>query len=98
MARVIDLDEVLPAIVKIQASDDDPCKKVGRIIIALTELAKDKNVLTNADRIRGMNDEQLAEVIMCPYGSEPDVCCTKGTCLTCCTDWLLEPAKTGSSQ
>lgn len=49
--------------------------------------------LTNADLIRAMSDEELAEVIMCPYGSEPDICCTKGTCLECCEEWLQQPAE-----
>lgn len=49
--------------------------------------------MTNADRIRAMSDEELAEVIMCPYGSEPDLCCTKGTCLECCEKWLQQPAE-----
>lgn len=29
---------------------------------------------TNADRIRDLNDEKLAEIIMCPYDTEPDLC------------------------
>lgn len=29
---------------------------------------------TNADRIRGLNNEKLAEIIMCPYDTEPDLC------------------------
>lgn len=49
--------------------------------------------MTNADRIRAMSDKELAEVIMCPYGSEPDLCCTKGTCLECCEKWLQQPAE-----
>lgn len=53
---------------------------------------------TNGDRIRGMTDEELAEVIMCPYGSEPDICCTKGTCLDCCEKWLKEPAEVNNGQ
>lgn len=51
--------------------------------------------ITNADRIRAMSDEELAEVIMCPYGSEPDICCTKGTCLDCCEKWLRQYVEEG---
>lgn len=49
--------------------------------------------MTNADRIRSMNDAELAEIIMCPWGSEPDICMTKGTCLDCCIIWLQQPAE-----
>ena len=49
--------------------------------------------ITNAERIRAMSVEELAEIIMCPYGSEPDLCCTKGTCLDCCEKWLKHPAE-----
>ena len=53
---------------------------------------------TNAERIRAMSVEELAEIIMCPYGSEPDLCCTKGTCLDCCMKWLNEPAEVTDGQ
>ena len=49
--------------------------------------------MTNADRIRAMSDEELVEVIMCPYGSEPDICRTQGTCIDCCEEWLKEPVE-----
>ncbi len=45
---------------------------------------------TNADRIRGLNDEKLAEIIMCPYDTEPDSCNKKG-CYGCCLEWLQQP-------
>lgn len=47
---------------------------------------------TNGDRIRAMSDEELAEVIMCPYG---DVCeiWNKESCVECCLDWLKQPAE-----
>lgn len=47
---------------------------------------------TNSDRIRGLNDEKLAEIIMCPYDTEPDLCNKKG-CYDCCLEWLQQPAK-----
>lgn len=49
--------------------------------------------MTNADRIRAMSDEELAQIIMCPYDSEPDLCCAQGTCLDCCEKWLKQPAE-----
>ena len=57
----------------------------------------ENKVITNADRIRAMTDEELAVVIMCPIEldgrNDP---CDKGlaySCLECCLQWLQEPAK-----
>lgn len=47
---------------------------------------------TNADRIREMNDRELAAVIMCPYGTEPDYC-FKTDCVECSRQWLQQPAE-----
>lgn len=66
---------------------------VIRWLLNLLFVAGVKTEHSNADRIRAMSDEELAEVIMCPYGSELDLCCTKGTCLDCCMKWLKEPAE-----
>ena len=48
--------------------------------------------ITNADRIRSMSDEELAEVIMCPHDSDPDIC-GSNNCVKCCADWLRQPAE-----
>ena len=55
---------------------------------------KDMNVHTNADRIRAMSDEELANVISCPqefFGLMgcPDV----RDCTTCKQKWLKQPAE-----
>lgn len=50
---------------------------------------------TNADRIRAMSDEELAEFVQygsCPYIEEE--CTTKG-CVKCILDWLKQPVKDG---
>lgn len=47
---------------------------------------------TNADRIRGLSDEELAKIIMCPYDTEPDSCNKKG-CYDCYLEWLQQPAE-----
>lgn len=47
---------------------------------------------TNADHIRGMSDEELAEVITCPEGITPDSCLGE-YCKECCLNWLQQPAK-----
>lgn len=51
-------------------------------------------VFTNADKIREMDDEELAVAIMCPH--DDDKCPGHGdakTCIKCCLDWLREPAE-----
>lgn len=47
--------------------------------------------LTNADRIRAMSDEELAEWHeTCPYINEE---CTMKGCEKCVLDWLQQPAE-----
>lgn len=51
-------------------------------------------VFTNADKIREMDDEALAVVIMCPH--DDDKCHGPGdakTCIKRCLDWLRESAE-----
>ena len=50
-------------------------------------------VMTNAQRIRNMTDEELAEIIVCPFDTDPSVCSYKGTCLDCCLEWLKQPVE-----
>ena len=52
--------------------------------------------ITNADRIRAMSDEKLAEILgskcICPPTSDcPKVC---GDCDACWLEWLQKPAET----
>ena len=54
----------------------------------------DKNVgkMTNADRIRAMTDEELANIIECPYGNpyfDEHLPC-KGSCHDCLLIWLQQ--------
>lgn len=47
-------------------------------------------------KIREMDDEELAVVVMCPHDGDEDSC--KGspdaqTCIKCCLEWLREPAE-----
>lgn len=53
----------------------------------------ESNVKTNADRIRAMSDRELAEIIMCPYDFEMEICSKKDACIDCCMDWLKQPAE-----
>ena len=47
--------------------------------------------LTNAQKIRSMSDEELAEIIMCPYNIDEELCSKAGICLDCCLKWLQQP-------
>lgn len=62
----------------------------------------DRKVITNADRIRNMSDEELAEFldivgedgISSQYADVPcDCCCEKTECSKCWKDWLQSEAK-----
>lgn len=52
-------------------------------------------VFTNADKIREMDDEALAFIIMCPRddGNKCKNCGDVTTCIACCLDWLRESAE-----
>lgn len=52
---------------------------------------------TNADRIRAMSDEELAEVIACPKGLFDRMDCFdySRNCEDCILEWLQKPAEEG---
>ena len=65
--------------------------------IKALEDVTDKNVgkMTNADRIRAMSDEELANIIECPYGNpyfDEHLPC-KGSCHDCLLIWLQQTAE-----
>lgn len=50
--------------------------------------------MTNADRIRAMSDEELANIVECPYGNpyfDEHLPC-KGSCHDCLLIWLQQTA------
>jgi len=58
--------------------------------------------ISNADRIRGMSDEELAKWIsdvsitdgFCPYGNTRELCITHNfECVPCITYWLKEEVR-----
>ena len=52
----------------------------------------ENKVLTNADRIRAMSDEELANMVRCPHvKTNWDKC--KNDCFACRLEWLQQPAK-----
>ena len=59
--------------------------------------------ITNADRIRAMSDEELAETIPCPYMRDCYDECKFGwhertqTCEECKLEWLRQPVKDGDN-
>lgn len=65
------------------------------VTMSILEYLRKKGIetmgMTNGERIRGMSDEELAEIIMCPYDTDPSVCNYKGVCLDCCLEWLKQP-------
>ena len=57
----------------------------------------DKNVgkMPNADRIRAMSDEELANIVECPYGNpyfDEHLPC-RGSCHDCLLIWLQQTAE-----
>lgn len=47
---------------------------------------------TNADRIRSMSDEELANMVVCPYVKTKWDKCTDD-CFACRLEWLKQPAE-----
>ena len=73
-------------------------KLMAEILEGLDRLGKETNVLTNADRIRAMTDEELCEFLskcefcdICPEGC--DNCTYHGDCDKRLLDWLQQPAE-----
>lgn len=60
------------------------------------ETVTDRHQMTNADRIRAMSDDELAEVIssipMC-VGTDDDKDCENDGCKGCFLKWLQQPAE-----
>lgn len=90
----------------------DGCIKPGRLPCEMSNLAKDTKVLTNADRIRAMSDEELAAWLAddswdCHNCSEHerlsdnpllrDERCDE-KCAEHCLDWLRQPVKDGENE
>ena len=57
-------------------------------------MEQEKKPQTNADRIRAMSDEELAQLLKaqgCP-SAEP-ISCYEHTCKDCWLEWLQQPAE-----
>ena len=60
-------------------------------VVEIDQFAKDINVPTNADRIRAMSDEELAEFVSncgCPDHARNCI----ASCTDCIKKWLKQPA------
>lgn len=49
--------------------------------------------LTNGDKIRGMTDEELVDVIGCPFGIDADIYFPQKSCAVCMLKWLRSPVE-----
>ena len=59
------------------------------------EVTKKVETLTNAQKIRAMSDEELANIVECPYGNpyfDEHLPC-KSSCHDCLLIWLQQPAE-----
>lgn len=67
-------------------------KESGAYLCGVLDERKRKQ--TNADRIRAMSDEELADWIVCPHGNLCDSPgALDGDCPNCCLQWLQQPAE-----
>lgn len=51
----------------------------------------DRHTMTNADSIRAMSDEELANIICCPVNGDSNLCLDTWDCIACTLDWLKQP-------
>ena len=64
------------------------CLREVQETLARLDAAKQK---TNADRIRAMSDEELADKVVCPHTLNWDNC--ENDCHSCRLHWLQQPAE-----
>lgn len=57
------------------------------------DLTKKVEPLTNAQKIRGMSDEELVNVVPCPLGFSMFRCPIERQCGPCKREWLKQPAE-----
>lgn len=72
-------------------------KELGISVDYLVGTSSVKKRQTNADRIRNMSDEELAELMSCPYMKDPYDECVYGwhdyDCNKCKLEWLQSEAE-----
>ena len=77
------------------------CDSLDEIVDKLAEYEdkEEQKPQTNADRIRAMSDEELAELLCtdhCVQIRGNNKLCD-GTCLACVEEWLRQPVKDGDN-
>ena len=77
---------------------DDGCLKPKDAVCPLSNIARDTNVLTNADHIRSMTDEELAKILLdgcrgSKCEDQPENEWGSVNCFQCRMDWLRQPYK-----
>ena len=79
---------------------DFPCGEEKNMIIVCCDFEEKPKVITNADRIRSMSDEELADLIGthdcldCPLNNEDDWCAgSAGSCRGNVLEWLKSPVE-----
>lgn len=48
--------------------------------------------MTNYEKIKQMSIEEMAYTIMCPYGTDDDIC-NGNDCINCTKEWLEQEAE-----
>ena len=77
----------------------DGCVKPSFAICKMSNMSAVSKPITNGDRWRARSDEELAEVIDCPYMTDIYDECKFGwherehTCFECKLEWLKQPAE-----
>ena len=66
---------------------------INYVLSNFPKMTANTPTVTNGDKIRAMTDEELAVVIMCPHESEQTLCTRPEDCLSCCIEWLKQPAE-----
>ena len=72
-----------------QCPSHETVKESGAYLCGVLDERKRKQ--TNADRIRAMSDEELADVVVCPHTGNWDLC--GDDCKKCRLEWLKQPAE-----
>lgn len=90
--------------IPMRLSEKDVCKACVFLDAEQTRASNWKPISqTNADRIRAMSDEELAEKMHCPYIEDVYGECKFGwhtptqTCFECKLEWLKQPVKDGDN-
>ena len=70
----------------------DGCVKPPAGFCPMSNMGSQTKPQTNADRIRAMSDEELANVVVCPHCKTNWDKCTDD-CFACRLEWLKQPAE-----